>query len=366
MAVRTKWDIDNDTTGLTWLPYQNITSILLYAAENHVGKEPTLTIRYSVPADPVRPVADFTANPRTGNGPLSVIFADTSSNSPTSWSWAYKNATVGWTQFATTQNPSFVFASGTYDVNLTATNVGGSDDEIKTAFITVSGAISAPVTGFTANMTSGSSPLAVGFTDSSLNTPANWDWYWYPNETKSSDLQNPVTVLTTGLYNVRLYTSNSAGGDWENKTSYITVSSGVVAPVTGFTANMTSGSSPLAVRFTDSSTNTPANWDWYWYPNETKSSDLQNPVTVLTTGLYNVRLYTSNSAGGDWENKTSYITVSSGVVAPVTGFTANMTSGTHRLLSDLPIPVRILLQTGTGTGTRMRQSHPISRTRLLS
>jgi len=109
---------------------------------------------------------------------------------------------------------------------------------------------------------------------------------------------------------VRLYTSNSAGGDWENKTAYITVSSGVVAPVTGFTANRTSGTSPLAVGFTDSSSNTPTNWDWYWFANETKSSDLQNPTTTLTTGLYSVRLYTSNSAGGDWENKTSYINVS--------------------------------------------------------
>jgi PKD repeat protein len=49
VTVRTKWDIDNDTTGLTWLPYQNTTQVLLYAAENHVGKEPTLTIRYTIP-----------------------------------------------------------------------------------------------------------------------------------------------------------------------------------------------------------------------------------------------------------------------------------------------------------------------------
>ncbi len=49
----------------------------------------------------------------------------------------------------------------------------------------------------------------------------------YPERDESRPmLQNPAAdCLTTGLYqNVRLYTSNSAGGD-RNKTSYISVSS---------------------------------------------------------------------------------------------------------------------------------------------
>jgi PKD repeat protein len=40
-------------------------------------------------------------------------------------------------QFNTTQNPKYTFPAGTYDINLTATNAGGSDDEIKTGYITV-------------------------------------------------------------------------------------------------------------------------------------------------------------------------------------------------------------------------------------
>ena len=78
------------------------------------------------------------AEPRTGTGPLTVTFTDQSTNTPTSWIWAYRNATVGWTQFSTTQNPTFTFAAGTYDINLTATNsAGGSDDELKTSYIAV-------------------------------------------------------------------------------------------------------------------------------------------------------------------------------------------------------------------------------------
>jgi PKD repeat protein len=78
-------------------------------------------------------------------------------------------------------------------------------------------------------------------------------------------------------------------------------------PTSAFSGTPTSGLNPLSVTFTDSSTNYPTNWDWYWSADETKDSDDQNPTTTLPTGTYNVRLYTANTAGGDWENKTAYI-----------------------------------------------------------
>lgn len=87
----------------------------------------------------------------------------------------------------------------------------------------------------------------------------------------------------------------------------------VPAPVSEFTAKPLTGKTPLTVRFTDKSLNSPTNWDWYWYMNETKSSDAQNPTAVFTVaGTYNVRLYTSNSGGGSWLNKTAYIVVKKG------------------------------------------------------
>jgi len=84
----------------------------------------------------------------------------------------------------------------------------------------------------------------------------------------------------------------------------------VIPPVTQFTGKPTVGKVPLSVKFTDLSTNTPVNWDWYWFANETKSSDDQNPTMVFTTvGKYSIRLYTSNEGGGSWMNKTNYIIV---------------------------------------------------------
>jgi PKD repeat protein len=156
---------------------------------------------------------------------LSVQFNDTSTNSPTSWKWAYKNATVGWTQFSTLRNATFTFGRGTYDVNLTATNAGGSDDELKAGYITVTAP--APVANFTANPRSGTTPLSVQFNDTSTNTPTSWRWA-YRNATvgwtQFSTIRNATFTFGTGTYDVNLTATNAGGSDDEVKASYITVS----------------------------------------------------------------------------------------------------------------------------------------------
>ena len=84
------------------------------------------------------PVADFSGTPVSGAAPLSVVFTDSSTNTPTSWLWE-KNSGAGWVNFAgtpTDQNPTESFAAGTWSVRLTATNAGGSDPETKTDYIT--------------------------------------------------------------------------------------------------------------------------------------------------------------------------------------------------------------------------------------
>jgi PKD repeat protein len=79
------------------------------------------------------PVADFSGTPLTGGSPLTVNFTDTSTHGPTGWSW-----TFGDTGTSTTQDPSHQYTKpGRYTVALTASNIGGSDGETKTDYITV-------------------------------------------------------------------------------------------------------------------------------------------------------------------------------------------------------------------------------------
>ena len=87
------------------------------------------------------PVAEFTAAKTSACEDESVSLTDASTNTPTSWAWsATPSAGVTFSPSNTAQNPSVSFAnSGTYTVELTATNATGSDTETKTDYITVEG-----------------------------------------------------------------------------------------------------------------------------------------------------------------------------------------------------------------------------------
>ncbi len=62
-------------------------------ATNAVGSNVMTRTGYiSVTTTGAAPVAGFTATPVTGTAPLKVIFKDTSTNSPKSWNWSFRNA----------------------------------------------------------------------------------------------------------------------------------------------------------------------------------------------------------------------------------------------------------------------------------
>ena len=171
------------------------------------------------------PVTTFTASPTAGLAPLTVQFTDTSTASPTSWSWTFGDGNT-----STAQNPQHTYTEpGTYTVTLTATNEYGSDTETKTDYITVYGPVTAQ---FTANVTGGTAPLAVQFTDLSTGGPTAWSWSFGDGNTSAA--QNPVhTYTTAGTHTVTLTASHPYDSDTETKTAYITVA--VLQPFPGLT-----------------------------------------------------------------------------------------------------------------------------------
>ena len=95
------------------------------------------------------PIAAFTASSRTITAGQSVQFTDQSTNSPTSWSWNFGDGGT-----STVRNPSHLYSTaGTYTVKLTATNNAGSDEELKSNYITVNPVASGIV--FNPNLTYG-------------------------------------------------------------------------------------------------------------------------------------------------------------------------------------------------------------------
>ncbi|KQC04704.1 MAG: hypothetical protein APR53_02965 [Methanoculleus sp. SDB] len=94
------------------------------------------------------PVADFEAEPRSGEAPLTVRFTDTSTGYITHLAWDFDN---DGTTDSTDESPDHEYAlSGTYTVKLTVTGPGGSDDEVKTDYITVTAVPAlSPLPGYT-------------------------------------------------------------------------------------------------------------------------------------------------------------------------------------------------------------------------
>jgi len=87
---------------------------------------------YAQGAPVTPPVADFSGTPLSGLAPLSVVFTDLSTNTPTSWTWNFGDGST-----STAQNPSHTYAvAGSYTVLLTATNAAGSNSKTAPAYVT--------------------------------------------------------------------------------------------------------------------------------------------------------------------------------------------------------------------------------------
>ena len=186
------------------------------------------------------PVADFSANTTSITAGDTVDFTDLSTNNPTSWSWTFDGGTPS---SSTVQNPSVTYnTAGTYTVELTATNSGGSDTETKVNYITVN-IPPPPVADFSAGATTINEGQSVTFTDTSTNGPETWDWTFDGGTPGTSTDQNPtITYNTAGTYTVTLTVSNASGSDTETKIDYITVtSSGFSITNPGFETGDTTG-----------------------------------------------------------------------------------------------------------------------------
>ncbi|WP_135604914.1 PKD domain-containing protein [Methanococcoides sp. NM1] len=183
-----------------------------------------------VEVEPVMPVANFTAVPRSGVAPLNVTFKDLSSNA-IEFSWDV-DGVVG-----EDYNVSELFhnydEAGTYNISLTVKNGDGNDTKTFVDYIIV--ILSEPepvrtvevmpVADFIANVTKGTAPLAVKFTDNSSNaTNISWDVDGVVGE--DSNASEFVYVYeNVGTYNVSLTATNENGTDTKFMAEHVEVDS---------------------------------------------------------------------------------------------------------------------------------------------
>ena len=182
-----------------------------------------------------------------------------------------------------------------------------------------------PVTDFSSNIASGSTPLNVAFIDKSTETPVAWKWSF--GDGTYSTAKNPKhTYSQPGNYTVTLASMNEAGTGTKTKPNYIKVTQTVQKPVVNFWGSRTSGTAPLTIGFTDNSTNSPSSWKWDF--GDGTSSILQNPKhTYSAAGNYTITLSASNKAGSGTKTRLNYIKVTPSVQKPIVNFWGSRTSG---------------------------------------
>lgn len=178
----------------------------------------------------------------------------------------------------------------------------------------------APTAAFTANNTSGCSPVVVQFTDQSTGNPTSWSWDL--GNGGSSTLQNPgATYITPGTYRVILTATNSNGSTKD--TAFITV---YAAPSIAFSTDTTDACGTKTVTFSNTTNPNAAGAVTYqWDFGDGDSSTVMSPThTYNTAGTFTVTLVVTNSNGcTNTLTKTNYITVKA---APTANFTTANTA----------------------------------------
>jgi PKD repeat protein len=188
---------------------------------------------------------------------------------------------------------------------ITTISIRDSNYNLKIASITMNGSYPVPVANFTGAPTNGHAPLNVSFTDTSNGTPTSWSWAF--GDGQNSIEQNPVhTYSAPGTYQVSHSATNPGGTGWKNVTAFVNVA--VSQPVADFTGTPLSGTIPLTVVFTDTSTGSPTTWSWAFGDGGTSSE--QNPMhNYSAAGTYNISLTAANAGGSNTTVRAGYVTV---------------------------------------------------------
>jgi PKD repeat protein len=183
-------------------------------------------------------------------------------------------------------------------------------------------AYSVPVAQFTGSPTSGTSPLTVAFSNTSTGTITSYAWTFGDGGTSTA--ASPSHVYgAAGNYTVKLTVTGPGGSNAQTRTSYISVSG--AAPVAQFTGTPTSGTSPLTVNFSNTSTGSITSYAWTFGDGGTSTAVAPSHV-YAAAGNYTVKLTVTGPGGSNTQTRTNYISVSA---PPVAQFSGGPTTGPY-------------------------------------
>jgi len=172
-------------------------------------------------ADPQ--LVDFTINgtsseqPLSGEAPLPVSFAASSTGEPTAWAWSFGDGASG-----EGQSSSHTYeAAGTYTVALTATFADGSNASLTRAgLITVSDPRPELVAAFTVTGTTFIAGRPVAFVNTTTGDPKHFTWA-FGDDTSSTEPEPTHTYAAAGTYVVTLTARAGAASSTASRTIFV-------------------------------------------------------------------------------------------------------------------------------------------------
>ena len=209
--------------------------------------------------------------------------------------------------------------SGTYNVQLTASNGTCSDDT--TISVTVN---ARPVVAFTTSSVSACDTLTVQFTNATTGASS---YTWYFGDGFTSNSTSPSHLYSTpGTYSVTL-TSSAAGGCSASlsQLNLITINP---SPEVAFTTAQTSVCLNSCITFTNQSGTGITSYSWSFSGGNPSSSIAQNPPQVCygNTGNFNVSLTVSNGQCSATLSQASLIHVANCSAKPLANFVCSDTT----------------------------------------
>ncbi len=228
----------------------------------------------------VRPVAGFTAEPDSGDAPLTVQFTDTSTGNPDYFEWSFTGISTDSYQ----KNPTYTFIEpGTYYVwHRVRANGVFSNWYVSPIVIGSTPAI-------IADPTVGHVPLTVEFEGIAGGFPNGW-WWEFGDDFYANTQTASHTYTDTGIYTVKLWVY------YPYRDEVSTTATIIVLPKADFISTPSSGNAPLTIEFTDTSLGSIT--DYYWNASDGWISTQQNPSHTFTqSGMYYVWLTVETAEG---------------------------------------------------------------------
>ncbi len=242
------------------------------------------------------PQASINNLPQSNCSPLTWTFS-ASVNSPdpvVSYFWDLGDGTT-----STLPNPTNTYLTGSYDIKLIVTTLGGCTDTVFMPAGIV--ADDKPVANFSATPRDVCAKFDVNFIDESTGNITQWLWDFGDGGT--STVQNPSHHYEdTGFFTIRLIVWNNNCPDTLILTDYVHISPPIAAFTYGFECP-----APKTITFTDNSIG-PDEWHWDFGDGNTSTAQ-HNIHTYASTGTYNITLVVINHLTGCDDTYTQTIRI---------------------------------------------------------